>query len=74
MDQNIAKDVHALASLIGDRNFVSFDEIRARLGMEQGRVLLIKPFLESFLTESGKQLTSVTSHMRSTPPGLFIED
>lgn len=74
-EETAIRDVEALASLIGDRNFISFQEIESQLGLSDSRVFLIKPDLEDFLTRSndGVRIT-VTSLMRSNPPGLFIED
>jgi hypothetical protein len=72
---NAAEAVHSLVNLIGHRNFVTFQEIEAELGLSFGQIVRLKPSLETYyqaLPDSGGGY-SVTSRIDLNPPGLFIE-
>ena len=75
-DSGVAKEVAALAALIGGRNFISYAEIKNHLGIDEYRVIQLKPFLETFLSNEpgGLPRTTVTSSYDTNPPGLVIED
>jgi len=71
-----ASKVEAIADLIGNGNFITFEKIEQSIGMGMSEVIGLKPLLGDYMRrrEGGSPYITVTSRIDLNPPGLFIDD
>ena len=67
IDLGLSEKVKALAALIGRRGYVTFAEIKERVGISMHEAITLKPALEEYMR------LDIMSLAILDPPGFFME-